>query len=80
VDALLDNPLHREFNQRELAQEAGVSRQSVRRHLDLLLEVDILEPVENTSPQRYRFNASSDVSEAIIKLDGAMNTAAPANE
>lgn len=77
VDALLDMPPHREFNQTELAEHAGVSRQSVRRHLDLLLEVDILEPVENTSTQRYRFNPESDVSEAIIKLDGAMNAAGP---
>lgn len=73
VDALLDAQPHREFNQTELAERAGVSRQSVRRHLDLLLDADILEPVEGTSPQRYRFNPESDVSEAIIQLDGAMN-------
>jgi DNA-binding transcriptional ArsR family regulator len=77
IDALLDLPPHREFNQSELADLAGVSRQSVSRHLDLLLGIDVLDSVEGTRPQRYRFNASSDVSEAIIRLDGAMNAAGP---
>jgi len=77
VDALLDLPPHREFNQSELADLAGVSRQSVRNHLDLLLGVNIITPVEHTSPQRYRFNPESEVSQAIIHLDGAMNGAGP---
>jgi len=77
VDALLDLPAYREFNQSELADMADVSRQSVSRHLDLLLGIDVIEPVENTRPQRYRFNPESDVSEAIIRLDAAMNAAGP---
>lgn len=75
VDALLDLPPRREFNQSELAEHAGVSRQSVSRHLDLLLDVGVLEPVENTDPARYRFDPTSDVSRAIVELDGAMNAA-----
>lgn len=77
VDALLDLPPTREFNQTELAEQADVSRQSVKNHLNLLLDIDVLEKVEGTHPQRYRFNADSDVSEAIIKLDAAMNAAGP---
>lgn len=77
IDALLDLPPHREFNQTELADLAGVSRQSVGRHRDLLVGIDVIEPVPGTSPQRYRFNPESDVSEAIIRLDGAMNAAGP---
>ena len=73
VDALLNLPPRREFNQSELAELAGVSRQSVSRHLDLLLQTEIVEPVEGTSPQRYRFDEASAVSEALIQLDGAMN-------
>lgn len=75
VDAILDLPPHREFNQTELAEIAGVSRQSVSNHLDLLRGANIISPVEHSSPQRYRFNAGSDVSQAIIQLDGAMNAA-----
>jgi DNA-binding MarR family transcriptional regulator len=77
VDALLDLPPHREFNQSELADEAEVSRQSVSRHLDLLLEIEVIEPVTNTRPQRYRFSPESNVSQAIIQLDAAMNAAGP---
>ena len=75
IDALLDAPPHREFNQTELAEHAGVSRQSVSRYLDLLVDVGIVETVEETSRQRYRFNPNNHVSEALIRLDGAMNTA-----
>lgn len=75
VDALLDLPPHREFNQTELAEFAGVSRQSVSRHLDLLRSAGIVEPVENTRPQRYRFDEGSEVSRALVELDGAMNAA-----
>lgn len=73
IDALLDAPAKREFNQSELAREAGVSRQSVARHLDLLTGVGILTPIEGTSPHRYRFEPDSPVSEAIIELERAMN-------
>lgn len=59
------------------AEAAGVRRQSVARHLNLLLTVDVVEPVEGTSPQRYRFDPESPVSKALIQLDGAMNAAGP---
>jgi predicted transcriptional regulator len=73
IDALLDLPRHREFNQTELAKMANVSRQSVANHRELLLSVGVIEEVQNTS--RYRFNPESEVSKAIIRLDGAMNAA-----
>ena len=75
IDALLDAPAHRGFNQSELAREAGVSRQSVGRHVDLLVGIGVLEPIENTTPTRYRFNPDSRVSQALVELDGAMNAA-----
>lgn len=73
IDALLDYPPYREFNQSELAEQAGVSRQSVAKHLGTLLELDILEEVNNTHPQRYRFNQDSPVSQTIIQVDGAVS-------
>lgn len=77
VDALLDLPPRREVNQTELADLAGVSRQSVSRHLDLLLTAEVVEPVAGTSPQRYQFDPESDVSRALVQLDGAMNAVGP---
>lgn len=77
IDALLDLPEKREFNQTELAEMAGVSRKSVTRHIDLLKQVEIIEPVPDTSPTRYRFNPDSVVSQAIMELDVAMNKMGP---
>jgi Fe2+ or Zn2+ uptake regulation protein len=54
---------------------AGVSRQSVYTHLDFLLALGVMESVEDTSPQRYRFDPESDVSRALVQLDGAVNRA-----
>lgn len=73
IDALLDLPEYREFNQKELANFAGVSRKSVNRHLDLLKTADIISEVPNSSPTRFRFNPESPISQAIIQIDGAMN-------
>lgn len=75
LDAILDLPPHRGFTQTELAEMAGVSRQSVSRHLGFLLDIEVIKPLEDTSPQRFRFNPESNVSEALIQLDGAMNQA-----
>lgn len=80
LDALLDAPPHREFNQSELAREAGVSRQTVNRHLELLVGLGVMDEVPDTSPTRYRFNPDSDVSTALIKLERAVNTAGPITE
>lgn len=73
IDALLDLPSHREFNQKELASHAGVSRKSVGRHIDLLETAGVVERIPNTAPTRFRFDPESDVSQAIIEIDGAMN-------
>lgn len=73
IDALLDLPDRREFTKAELAEMAGVSRQSVYTHLDFLLALGVMESVEDTSPQRYRFDPESDVSRALVQLDGAVN-------
>jgi hypothetical protein len=78
IDALLDLPPHREFNQKELASHAGVSRKSVGRHIELLADAGVVEGVPNTAPTRYRFDPESDVSKAIIMADGAMNAVGPA--
>lgn len=77
IDAIMYLPPHRELTKTELAESANVSRQSVHNHIDKLLYLDILEPVPDSSPQRYRFDPESEVSEAIIRLEGAMNRKGP---
>ncbi|WP_415378998.1 hypothetical protein [Halosimplex sp. TS25] len=74
LDALLDLPPGREFNKSELADHAGVTRQTVGNYIDLLLELDVVEPVPDTSPRRYRV-AESDVVRELFELNSALNTA-----
>jgi len=73
IDALLDLPPNREFNKTELAAHAGVTRQTVGNYTDLLVEVDCIEPVPNTSPRRYRV-ADSAVVRELFELNSALNT------
>lgn len=75
IDALLDLPPGREFNKTEFADHAGVTRQTVATYLDLLVELTVVEPVPETSPQRYRL-ASSDVVEELFALNSALNAVA----
>ena len=74
IDALLDLPPGRECNKTELADHAGVTRQTVGAHVERLLELNVLEPVPETSPQRYRL-AESAVVEELLALNSALNAA-----
>jgi DNA-binding transcriptional ArsR family regulator len=73
LDALMDALPGTEFTKSELASEAGVSRQSVYTHLDLLLALEVLEPVERSSPQRYRVNAESELLDLLHQVNGMVN-------
>lgn len=73
VDALMDSLPGAEFTKTELAAEAGVSRQSVYTHLDLLLALGVLEPVVGSSPQRYRVPADSELLEQLHEVNGTVN-------
>ncbi|QCC51209.1 helix-turn-helix domain-containing protein [Halapricum salinum] len=72
IDALLDLPPGREFNKTELADHAGVTRQTVGAYIDVLIETGVLEEVPKTSPQRYRL-AESEVVEELFALNSALN-------
>jgi DNA-binding MarR family transcriptional regulator len=73
VDALLDLPPNREFNKTELAEHAGVTRQTVGNYTDILLEVELIEEVPDTSPRRYRV-ADSTVVRELFELNSALNS------
>jgi Fe2+ or Zn2+ uptake regulation protein len=73
LDALMDALPDTEFTKSELAAEAGVSRQSVYTHLDLLLVLGVLQPVEGSSPPRYRVNADSELLDRLHHVNGIVN-------
>lgn len=78
LDALLDLPPGREFNKTEFADHAGVTRQTVGTYIDLLLGVEVVDVVPDTSPQRYRL-AESPVVEELFALNSAINAAGNRN-
>lgn len=73
LDALMDALPGAEFTKTELANTAGVSRQSLYTHLDLLLALEVVESVEDSSPQRYRLNADSELLELLHRVNGTVN-------
>jgi predicted regulator of amino acid metabolism with ACT domain len=73
LDALMDALPGSEFTKTELAERSGVSRQSVYSHLDLLIALEVLEPVDGSSPQRYRVNSDSDLLTLLHRVDGTVN-------
>jgi predicted transcriptional regulator len=74
IDAILTLPPGREFTKTELADHAGVTRQTVSKYIDLLVETGIIEEVANSSPRRYRV-AKSDVVQELFELNSALNAA-----
>lgn len=73
LDALMDALPGAEFTKSELANKAGVSRQSLYTHLDLLLALGVLDPVENSSPQRYRVDTESELLDLLHQVNGTVN-------
>lgn len=73
LDALMDALPGSEFTKSELADKAGVSRQSVYTHLDLLLVLGVLEPVEESSPERYRVNTDTELLDLLHQINGVVN-------
>lgn len=73
IDALIDAPPGKEFNKKELGDYSGVSRESIREHIDVLLEFGVLKEVSNSSPTRYRLNDSGKVTVELFELNSALN-------
>ena len=51
-----------------------MTRQTVSKYIDRLLDLDIVEAVPNTSPRRYQV-ADSAVVEELFALNSALNVA-----
>lgn len=73
LDGLMDALPSTEFTKSELANEAGMSRQSLYTHLDLLLALDVLEPVEDSSPERFRVTDESALLALLHRVNGTVN-------
>jgi hypothetical protein len=50
-----------------------VSRQSVHTHLPLLLHLDVVEVVEDSSPEKYTLDSGQDLVRILHRLNGLIN-------
>lgn len=72
IDALMDAP-DSHFSKSKLAEKAGVSRQSVHTHLPLLHRLDIVQVVEDSSPEKYTLNSGDELVGELHRLNGLVN-------
>lgn len=72
IDAVLDWPTTREFTTQEFVDHSGLVRQTVSKHLDMLVEIGILEQIPEAYPQRYRIT-NSEVTRELFELNSALN-------
>jgi DNA-binding transcriptional ArsR family regulator len=72
IDALMNAPDYH-FSKSKLAENAGVSRQSVHTHLPLLRRLDIVPVVDDSSPETYTLNSGADLVRELHRLNGLVN-------
>ena len=61
------------FSKSKLAEQAGVSRQSVHTHPPLLRQLDIANVVEDSSPEKYTLNSGDELVRELHRLNGLVN-------
>lgn len=61
----------RDLNVSELARQADVARSTVYDHLDVLLDLGIVEETRETGTStRYQLDADDEIAELLYRLDG----------
>lgn len=69
IDAILDSPEDYTFSPPEIAPRAGISAQSVRNHIGVLVERGVLEKVGDS---QYRINSKGRVTCELEQLNNAV--------
>lgn len=73
VDALFDSPTSREFTQSELASKADLTPRTVSNRLNILSELGIIKPVDETN--RFTLNLEGAITWKLRELDGLIKEA-----
>lgn len=73
VDAVLDTEPEVEFTHGDLAKRAGITDESVRNHIGVLIDLGLVEPVSEEGTQTYSLNQRSRVLFELESLNGAIN-------
>lgn len=71
--ALFGSNTSREFTYTELANKAGLSPKTVGNRIEILFDLGIIEPVDDTN--RFRLNLDGEITWKLRELDGLIKTA-----
>lgn len=74
IDALLDRAPQSDFTKTELANQAGISTETLRKLFPTLKELGIIASIPGTN--RYHFQEIAPVSTVLIQLGGQVNSMA----
>lgn len=74
IDALLESSPGHEFNKTELERRTGVSREAIREHLPLLVEMGVVEEVNESGWPEYKLNDEGKVTKELFELNSAVNS------
>lgn len=72
IDALILAPDYH-LSKSKMAEQAGVSRQSVHTHLPLLRRLGIVSVVEDMSPEQYTLDSGDELVKEFHRLNGLVN-------
>lgn len=74
IDAFLDYSPAEQFTKKELASQAGLTPKSVRKHIDVLLDLGIVESVDAGGRwPKYTLNAESPITQKIVELNSIIS-------
>lgn len=76
VDAILDSPPGHQFSPPQIAERAGISDQSVRNHIEELVDLGVVTEADDS---QYRIQDRSRVLDALENLNGAVNAVISGN-
>lgn len=74
IDALLEAPPGHQFNKSELERRTGLSREAIREHLPLLVELGVVNELDEGQWPEYRLNTEGKVTRELFALNSALNS------
>lgn len=73
IDALIESPPDHKFNKSELSRRTGMSREAIREHLPLLIELGIVNEIDESGWAEYELNDNGRVTKELLQLNNAVN-------
>lgn len=74
IDALLEAPPDYQFNKTDLRRRTGLSREAIREHLPLLVELGVIQEVDSESWPEYKLRTGGKVTKELFALNSALNS------